>query len=489
MARLAAPITADATVIYVDLPLQAGTFSYPMPFRLDDEIVLVVGGALERRWLVERGIAETARVAHASGTLLSRVRPAYGSTAMSTAVGTGEHPDLSAHTGLGLAAQHDHPYAPDSHAHDYADPGHMHPAGAAHPDLAGHVALGLTADAHTHPQYATDTDLATHAGTAHGLSSHAIDGAFHSGAGVLPSQGQKNALSGTSGTPGDANRFVTDQDPRNSDSRAPTAHVHAYAATSHAHPEGDVTGLTASLSGKAPLAHGHVEQDVVGLVSDLAGKAATGHSHDASYATTGHTHAAYAATNHTHTLTDGDIPAAIARDAEVTSAIATHAATPHGGSATPAFPVGSIFLSAVSTNPGTLLGYGTWTQIGRGRFLVGEDGAAYQPGATGGAAAHSHTVTQPTAAAEAAHTHTVAGVPQHTHVLTASNTAATSGSNVARGTGAQGTVTAPNPTGSVAPPLSSSAGSSHTHTLSGAAVADGANVPPYLAVYIWQRAS
>jgi hypothetical protein len=37
------------------------------------------------------------------------------------------------------------------------------------------------------------------------------------------------------------------------------------------------------------------------------------------------------------------------------------------------FPVGSVFVSVVSTNPATLLGYGTWTEMGAGRVLVGLD--------------------------------------------------------------------------------------------------------------------
>ena len=41
--------------------------------------------------------------------------------------------------------------------------------------------------------------------------------------------------------------------------------------------------------------------------------------------------------------------------------------SPGGG---PAFPVGSVFLAVVSTNPATLLGYGTWSAFGAGRLLV-----------------------------------------------------------------------------------------------------------------------
>ena len=44
-------------------------------------------------------------------------------------------------------------------------------------------------------------------------------------------------------------------------------------------------------------------------------------------------------------------------------------------SAGQAFPIGSVFLSVVATNPNTLLGYGTWAAFGAGRMLVGLDAA------------------------------------------------------------------------------------------------------------------
>lgn len=37
------------------------------------------------------------------------------------------------------------------------------------------------------------------------------------------------------------------------------------------------------------------------------------------------------------------------------------------------FPIGSIYTAVVSTNPGTLLGFGTWTAFGAGKVLVGLD--------------------------------------------------------------------------------------------------------------------
>lgn len=200
-------------------------------------------------------------------------------------------------------------------------------------------------------------------------------------------------------------------------------------------------------------AHTHPESEVVNLATDLSGKADSGHTHDYS--------GTYAALGHSHP----------------------------GGSE--AFPVGSLFLSVVSTNPATLLGYGTWSQVAQGRFLVGEDGGTYTPGAaTGGAATHPHSFTQPTAAGEAAHTHTYTQVPNHVHVQSV-NSASTGGlsgytADTSTNTSVASGYSTANPTGGVATGTTT-AGASHTHTMSGGAVADGSNVPPYFVIYAWQR--
>lgn len=63
---------------------------------------------------------------------------------------------------------------------------------------------------------------------------------------------------------------------------------------------------------------------------------------------------------------------------------------PGGGQA---FPVNSVFISVVSTNPNTLLGYGTWSAIATGRMLVGFDSADTDYNTVekiGGAKTHTH---------------------------------------------------------------------------------------------------
>src|SRR3990172_1154307 len=75
-----------------------------------------------------------------------------------------------------------------------------------------------------------------------------------------------------------------------------------------------------------------------------------------------------------------------------------------GGDIAAAWPIGSLFLSAVATNPATLLGFGAWSPASAGRMLVGVDPGDPDfdtTGETGGA----KTVTL-TAAEMPAHTHT-----------------------------------------------------------------------------------
>lgn len=70
------------------------------------------------------------------------------------------------------------------------------------------------------------------------------------------------------------------------------------------------------------------------------------------------------------------------------------------------FPIGSIYISVNTTNPGTIFG-GTWEQI-KDKFMLCS-GDTYSNGSMGGSASHYHG-TQ-------GHTLTIAEIPNHLHSL------------------------------------------------------------------------
>ena len=143
-------------------------------------------------------------------------------------------------------------------------------------------------------------------------------------------------------------------------------------------------------------------------------------------------------------------------------------------------PVGSIYINAtVSTNPGTLLGFGTWTAFGAGRVMVGFDsGNALFDTAeeTGGAAdatlpSHTHTATS-----------TVTD-PGHKHTLLGRDNAGSSGDLNEFGDAAapenrtNNTAIQTATTGITVATTNASAGTSGTN----------ANYQPYITVYMWKR--
>lgn len=123
------------------------------------------------------------------------------------------------------------------------------------------------------------------------------------------------------------------------------------------------------------------------------------------------------------------------------------------------YPVGSIYMSASATSPASLFG-GTWESIG-GRFLLGAD-ATYAAGSTGGEAEHKLTVDE---------------VPSHNHDMPNPNW--TSGEYVKTWPAWAPLYTASQESTEVscAPGSTQKTGGNQPHN----------NMPPYLAVYMWQR--
>lgn len=141
-----------------------------------------------------------------------------------------------------------------------------------------------------------------------------------------------------------------------------------------------------------------------------------------------------------------------------------------------AFPVGSVFIAVVSTNPGTLLGYGTWAAFAAGRVLVGLDSGQTEFDTvreTGGAKVHTLVESE-----LPSHTHTITD-PGHTHVEN-QNSATTGGLT---GWGARDTSTN---TSSATGYSTASATTDITINAAGGGAAHN-NLQPYITVYMWER--
>ena len=176
------------------------------------------------------------------------------------------------------------------------------------------------------------------------------------------------------------------------------------------------------------------------------------------------------------TATAGSNTTQIATTAFVTAALAA------------VYPVGSIYINATSsTNPATLLGFGTWSAFGAGRVMVGLDGSdalfdtAEETGGSKDAIVVSHT-----------HTTTVS-TQSLTGAITGISESFASGGGTASGvfTKTTGSTVANTP-------VQNDSGDgggftfdgSHTHTVTNASTGSSgtnANVQPFIVVRMWKR--
>lgn len=150
-----------------------------------------------------------------------------------------------------------------------------------------------------------------------------------------------------------------------------------------------------------------------------------------------------------------------------TTAIATTAFVQAAFSAL--YPVGSIYTNATnSTNPGTLLGFGTWTAFGAGRVMVGfnSGNALFDTAEETGGSADAITVS---------HTHTATVTdPGHLHTGGVSGY----GQGNVGGSG--------NPSGGISDTGTATTGVSVSISTTGSS-GTNANYQPYITVYMWKR--
>jgi hypothetical protein len=145
-----------------------------------------------------------------------------------------------------------------------------------------------------------------------------------------------------------------------------------------------------------------------------------------------------------------------------------------------AYPVGSIYINAgVSTNPATLLGFGTWTAFGEGKVLVGLNSAdalfdtLEETGGSKDAINVSHTHTATTTATDSGHIHTIKDGDVNTRTNPYFNWTGTGGASI----GVNGASTDSSTANITATTTVASAGSSGTN----------ANVQPFIVVKMWKR--
>jgi hypothetical protein len=139
------------------------------------------------------------------------------------------------------------------------------------------------------------------------------------------------------------------------------------------------------------------------------------------------------------------------------------------------YPIGSIYINAgVTTNPATLLGFGTWVEFGAGKVLVGQDtgdasfNTLEETGGSKDAVVVNHT-----------HTGSTNTTGEHSHTV-----------NIVRISGsAYNNVLASVQDSNVTSTSTNTAGS-HNHTLSidsTGSSGTNANLQPYVVVKMWKR--
>ena len=152
------------------------------------------------------------------------------------------------------------------------------------------------------------------------------------------------------------------------------------------------------------------------------------------------------------------------------------------------YPVGSIYMSTVSTNPATLFGFGTWEAMPAGRVLLAQGksswGTTYNAGSTGGEATHQLTVGELPKHKPNISMNTINLVGNGYNALL-DNASSNGIITVSTGNASGGGV-------DIGPKKNFAINASHSHTLTISDVGSNQahnNIQPYLTVYMWKRIS
>lgn len=164
-------------------------------------------------------------------------------------------------------------------------------------------------------------------------------------------------------------------------------------------------------------------------------------------------------------------------------------------------PVGSVYINASNaTNPGTLLGFGTWAAFGAGRVPVGFNAAdplfdtAEETGGSKDAIVVSHTHAASTGNQSANHTHgfsaTTSGVGDHQHGVFGGTFGAGGGGAVFAGSATNTLSGAAGAHSHTVSGTTNAVSADHTHAVTVAATGSSgtnANLQPYITVFMWKR--
>lgn len=190
------------------------------------------------------------------------------------------------------------------------------------------------------------------------------------------------------------------------------------------------------------------------------------------------------------TATAGTNTTQLATTAFVTTAL-TNYQTVVNAALEAIYPVGSVYTNAsVSTNPATLLGFGTWEAFGSGKVLVGYDATDTSfdtLGETGGSkdainVSHTHTGTASTASISGYFDIKNRGGGVNSTIIRAVSGIFTSGSGGSTGEGWYGEA------GATSTRVTMDASHNHTVTVDSAGSSGtNANLQPYITVHMWKR--